>query len=420
MIVSHSSFDRGTVRAGFIPLTDCAPLIVAHELGFAREEGLDLLLVRETSWATVRDRIAVRRLDVSHMLAAMPLASNLGLTPLPATLIAPIAFGVGGNTVTVSRELWAELAQHGATPDLSADNAARAFAEAVSARRRRSAPRIVLAVVHPYSAHRYLLAYWLASAGIDPDRDLEIVVVPPPLMADALGGRQIDGFSVGEPWGTVATLEGNGHIITTTTHIWRASPDKVLGMRRDWAEESPERLARLIRAVYRAAEWCDAPDHTAELSRLMARPEYLDRPVEAVSAGLMRRLATAGGASHPIPGFMTYFARAATFPWHSHALWFFSQMVRWGDATLSQANLDIVRNSFRPDLYRAALQPLGVTLPSANAKVEGALDQSTPVASPSGRLMLGPDRFFDGRVFDPDRVADYIAGFDISARDARF
>jgi ABC-type nitrate/sulfonate/bicarbonate transport system substrate-binding protein len=414
--MTSGSLAQRTVRAGFIPLTDCAPLIVARELGFAREEELELALVRETSWATVRDRIAVRRLDVSHMLAAMPLASNLGLTPLPATLIAPIALGIGGNTVTVSRELWAELAGQGATPDLSATNAALAFADTVKARRKQSRPRIVLAVVHPYSAHRYILAYWLASAGIDPERDLEIVIVPPPLMADALGGRQIDGFSVGEPWGTVATLEGNGHILTTTAHIWQSSPDKVVGMRRDWAEENPDRVARLIRAVYRAAAWCDLPENTDQLAHLMARPEYLDRPVEAVSAGLRRRLATAGGSQVPIPGFLTYAAQAATFPWRSHALWFYAQMVRWGDAPLSRSHLDTVRDAFRPDLYREAVQPLGITVPSANAKMEGALETPTPVASPTGRLILGPDRFFDGGVFDPDHVAEYVASFPIRAR----
>ena len=401
------------IRAGFIPLTDCAPLIVAQELGFASEEGLDLQLVRETSWATVRDRIAVRHLDISHMLAAMPLASNLGLTPLPATLIVPVALGTGGNTVTVSRQLWAELAEHGATPDFSALSAAKAFALLVQSRKRRSAPRISLGVVHPYSAHRYQLAYWLASVGVDPDRDVEMVVVPPPLMADALAGHQVDGFSVGEPWGTVATFEGSGHILTTTTHIWQSSPDKVIGMRRDWAEQDPDRLSRLIRAIYRAAEWCDAPQHMRDLAELMARPEYLDRPAEVVNAGLERQLSTADGSTLAVPGFMTYAARAATFPWHSHALWFFSQMVRWGDATLSKASLEIVQASFRPDLYRAALTPLGVTVPSANAKLEGALSTPTPVASPVGRLLLGPDTFFDGETFDPEDVGGYLARFAI-------
>lgn len=418
-MTGKSSHALQTIRAGFIPLTDCAPLIVAEELGFARQEGLKLDLVRETSWATIRDRIAVRHLDVSHMLAAMPLASNLGLTPLPAALVAPVALGTGGNTVTVSRQLWAELQEHGATPDFSARNAANAFAALVSSRKRRAAPKITFAVVHQYSAHRYQFAYWLASAGVDPDRDLDIVVVPPPLMADALAGHQVDGFSVGEPWGTVAALEGSGHILTTTTHIWQYSPDKVVGMRRDWAEKDPDRLARLVRAVYRAAEWCDAPQHAPELAEIMARPQYLDRAPEAVKPGIERRLATADGSVLAIPAFMTYAGHAATFPWQSHALWFYSQMVRWGDATLSTASLEAVKAAFRPDLYRAALAPLGLTLPNASSKVEGALRSVTPVAATTGRLDLGPDVFFDGGTFDPEDVEGYLASFSVPGSSAR-
>ena len=168
------------VRAGFIPLVDAAPLIVAARLGFAETEGITIALERETSWAAVRDRVAVSHLDVAHMLAPMPLAANLGLGPLPARLVAPIALGTGGNTLTVSRSLWTHLEACGATPDLDAAPSARAFGEVARRRAAEGAPKLTLAVIHPHSAHRYQIAYWLATAGVELGRDVGLVVVPPP------------------------------------------------------------------------------------------------------------------------------------------------------------------------------------------------------------------------------------------------
>ncbi len=229
------------IRAGFMPLIDAAPLIVAARIGFATAEGIAIDLVRETSWASLRDRIAVRHLDVAHMLAPMPIAANLGLTSLPTRLLAPMALGSGGNTITVAMPLWQELAQHGATADFDARRAADAFAAVVRARKAADRSPLTIAVVHPHSAHHYQLAYWLAAAGIDPTRDVDIVVVPPPLTADALSGRQIDAFSAGEPWGSIAVSKGVGCILTTNAHIWRSSPEKVLGVREAWAEEDRDR-----------------------------------------------------------------------------------------------------------------------------------------------------------------------------------
>ncbi len=398
------------IRAGFIPLLDCAPLVAAARAGFGADEGLHIELVRETSWASLRDRISVRHLDVAHMLAPMPIAASLGLTPLPARLIAPIALGFGGNTVTISNAMWAELADLGAPADFAPMPTAKAFAALVRDRRRRGAPRPVLAIVHPHSAHHYQLAYWLAAAGVDPKADVELVVVPPPLMPDALAGGQIDGFCVGEPWGSVAALSGTGRILTTNVHIWRSSPEKVLGLRLAWAEEEPERLARLVRAVYRAAVWCDDPANRESLAGLLAAPDILNRPAADLARSLSRRLPGPGGAMIAVDGFLTFAAGAATFPWVSHAAWFYAQMVRWGQVALTPEGLAKARASFRPDLYRHSIEGLDVALPAANEKVEGSLASRTPVGS-TGSLMLGPDGFFDGLVFDPADVPGYLAGF---------
>ena len=403
------------IRVGFMPLTDCAPVVAASLIGFAEAEGLQVKLTKETSWATLRDRIAVRHLDAAHMLAPMPIAANLGLTPLADRLIVPMALGFGGNTITVSRSLWSELKAAGAPARLEAAGTARALAEVVAMRHRRGAPKLVFGVVHHHSAHQYQLSYWLAAAGITPNRDLDIVAVPPPLMPDALAGGQIDGFCAGEPWGRVASAARSGRVVTTNIAIWRTSPEKVLGVGKDWAEEDPERHFRLIRAVYKAAVWCDDPAHRPELARLLSRPEIFDLPAEILQANFERRVAVDDGEDIRVDGFLNFAASAATFPWTSHAAWFYSQMVRWGEVQMSADGYARAQSTYRPDLHRAALAPLGVPLPTASAKIEGALAVETAVPSTTGRLSLGPDRFFDGAVFDPEKITEYLAGFAVKA-----
>ncbi len=399
------------VRAGFLPLVDCAPLVVARELGFAEQEGIELQLVRETSWATIRDRLAVSHLDVAHILAPMPVAANLGLGPLQIPMLVPMALGTGANSVTVSRELWQGLSPYLDAADFDAANALRALSRVVRKRETQSLPCLSLGVVHPYSAHHYELAYWLASAGLIPREAIDLVVIPPPLMPAALASGHIDGFCAGEPWGTVAATDGNGVILTTNSQIWQNSPEKVLGVREDWAETHGDGVSRLVRALYRSAEWCDATGNQEELATILADDRYVGQKTEQIRPCLARRLKTADGELLPVEGFLNFSSKAATFPWTSHALWFFSQMVRWGQVAFSQQGVEIARGTYRPDLYRASLEPLGIEIPSANAKVEGALKIETPAGSALGQLRLGPDTFFDGVVFDPDRLEAYLEGF---------
>jgi len=396
------------ITAGFLPLLDSALLVAAREKGFADQEGIELVLVRENSWASIRDRLAVGHFDVAHVLAPMPIAFNLGLSPLAARTIAPMALGLGGNAVTVSLGLWRAMQEHGAAADFDPASTGAALRGVVASRG--GAAPLRFAVVHPHSGHNYELRYWLAACGIDPAADIEIVIVPPPLMADALGAGQIDGYCVGEPWSTAAVVKGVGRIATVKAAIWRSSPEKVLGVAAAFAEANPGALAALLRALYRAAAWCGLPGNRDELARLLGSPAYVDRPAEwllpalsgVIGAGLEQRVTVAD--------FFVPHAKAATFPWKSHALWFYSQMVRWGQVEPSEANEAIARDTYRPDLYRSALQSLGVALPGANAKVEGALRAATPVGSAGASLVLGPDGFFDGKIFDPDRVGEYLAG----------
>ena len=404
------------ITAGFLPLLDSALLVVAREKGLAEEEGVALSLVRESSWANIRDRLAVGHFAVAHMLAPMPIACNLGLTPLAAPTLVPMALGLGGNAVTVSNALWQAMLQHGARGDLDPASVGAALHAEIDARARLSKDPLRFAVVHPHSGHNYELRYWLAACGIDPDRDTEIVIVPPPLMADALGAGRIDGYCAGEPWNTAAVAKGVGRIATVKAAIWKSSPEKVVGVAARWAEAEPDALAALLRALYRASTWCATPGNRGELAQLLADPRYIGCPAEWLHPALEGAIHAGGEDVVAVPDFFVPHAKAATFPWKSHALWFYSQMARWGQVAASASNETIARGTYRPDLYRAALKPLGVALPAANAKVEGALKTATPVGSAGASLMLGPDGFFDGAVFDPDHVDDYINNSSASRR----
>ncbi|KQX42437.1 nitrate transporter [Devosia sp. Root436] len=393
------------LTAGFLPLLDSALLVLAHEKGFAATEGLELHLVRETSWANIRDRAAIGHFDIAQMLAPMPLAASLGLTPIATPMIAPIVLGLGNNAITVSAELWHAMADQGAPGDLAAGPAGAALARVVAA----SPRKLRFCVVHQTSSHNYELRYWLAASGIVPDRDIEIVVLPPPLLPDALGTGGIDGYCVGEPWNSIGVATRGAHIATVKASIWQSSPDKVIGMRASWADRHPDLVAALIRAIYRAGIWCADPANHPEAARIMSAPAYLDTASAIVARALTGRLDIGGGVTSQVRDYFIPHAGAANFPWKSHALWYYSQMVRWGEVTQGSANATTAAATFRPDLYRTALAPLGMPVPSADFKTDGAHATPSIIAATTGSLTMGPDLFFDGAIFDPDALESYIA-----------
>jgi NitT/TauT family transport system ATP-binding protein len=396
---------RHAITAGFVPLLDSALLVAAREKGFAEAQSIDLTLVRERSWASIRDRLAVRQFDVAHILGPMPIACNLGLSAPAPKMIVPMALGLGGNAVTVSAALWQAMAGAGATDDLDAHRNGAALRKVIDGR---GGEPLRFGVVHPYSGHNYELRYWLAASGVDPDRDIEILVLPPPDMGDALAEGLIDGYCAGEPWNTFGVLKRGAHLATVKAAIWKSSPEKVLGVNARWGEANPEALAALLVALHHASLWCgDARNH-AELARLLALPAYVGRAADLLLPALSGNLPVGGGVVRPVGDFFVPHAKAATFPWKSHALWFYTQMVRWRQVAHTEANREIAAETYRPDVYRTALKALGIAMPSASAKVEGALTTETPVGS-SGALTLGPDGFFDGGRFDPDAVDGYIA-----------
>lgn len=402
-----------TTVVGFIPLLDCAPLAVAVEKGFASEQGLDLRLVRETSWANIRDRVVVGHFDAAHMLGPMAIASTLGVGHLKVPMAVPLSMGLGGNAITLSLRVWDAMIAEGAVVGDEPKAVGEALRRVVQARERAQKTQFTFAMVYPFSAHNYELRYWLAACGIDPDRDVRLVVIPPPLLVDAMREGQIDGFCVGEPWNSLAVAVGVGGIAVPTTAIWRLSPEKVLGCRLEWTQRHPDRLQALVRALHRSAQWCEDPANHPELARLLAEPRFVGAPTDILLRGLSNRLRLYPDAElRQLPHFYVPVSQAATFPWVSHALWFYSQMVRWNQVAFDPSHVSQVRATYRPDLYRLALAKSASGVPTIDTKIEGAQQDASLIPATPEPMRYGPDGFFDGRRFDPDDLVNYLRELD--------
>ena len=400
------------LRIGFIPLVDSAALVAAQAMGFARAEGLEVELTREMSWATLRDKLAVGAIDAAHLLAPIAVASKVAIGNPKPPLVALMSLSMNGNAISVSSALFDEMKAAGAfaSPDDIAGKG-RALAAIIAARKAAGAPRLTFAVVHTFSPHNYELRYLLGAAGIDPDVDVDLVVVPPPYVVDHLRNGLIDGFCVGAPWTTVGLAEGLTRVIAVKPQIWRFGPEKVLAVREDFVAGDEDTVLRLIRATKAAGEWADAKENRNALARLLAAPDILDMPQERVEASLAGRIPIDDGAATEIEDYIVFDRGGASFPWRSHALWFYTQMIRWGQVAHTPEHTRAAAASYRPDLYRRAFAGTAVTLPGSNAKVEGALLAPQPAGSTTGRLVLPGDGFFDGRVFDPHDIEGYLAGF---------
>ena len=400
-----------TIRAAFLPLTDSAVLVAAREKGFAAAEGIELELVRATSWATLRDRLVYGQVQAAHMLAPLAVAVTLGLSQQPAALAAPFKLNLNGNMLVMSTEFAAAL-----EPDLTARLAdplgtAHDFAAAIGLYRRKP----IIGVVHRFSSHALELRYWLASAGIDPDRDVVMRVLPPSLMVEASRSGEIDGFIAGDPWPAAAIEEGLVEAVALGARIWQRGVEKVLAFRAEWMEDNAETVDRFLVAMTVAARWCDDPANHGELATLLARPDYVDEPAAIIERGLRGQVIPRQGAAPiEVADFLLFHREATAFPWRSQALWIYSQLVRWKQVARSGQAERAAAAVFRPDVYRRALGGSDVAMPGASMKLEGAVIAPTGVGAHRGALTLGPDRFFDGRVFDPEHVADYVAGFDES------
>ncbi len=379
---------RPRLRIGLLRLTDGAPVIAAHEFGFFADEGLETELMVEPSWANIADKLAYGFFDAAVIMPPLAFAVQLGMRGAAQPLWIPWMLSAGGNTVTLGPALARETEAH-------AGSTAAALASCLRAR-----PR-TLGVVHAYSTHNLLLRYWLAAAGVVPGRDVRLTVVPPAQAVEALAAGQIDGFCAGAPWGEVARRAGAGVTVATSSDIWQNAPEKAFAVRRRWAEEQPEALAGALRALLRAAKFCDEPENAAYTASLLSRARYLAVDSHAI-------LATLPGGARP-GDTCAFFRGATTFPWQSQGLWFLAEMRRWG---LIDGGVDLhalIEQVYQPALYRTVLGPLHEPAPVVDRKREGAHDASWHFPASVGSIAMPPDGFCDGAVFDPDAVPAVLA-----------
>lgn len=409
--------EKPRIDLGFIPLTDCAPLVIAKEKGFFRKHGLEVRLFREVSWANIRDKVFAGVLDGGHMLAPMPIATTLGLGELKKPTITALSLDLNGNAITVSQRLYRRMAE--LDPEAAAERSmsVRALKKVIESDRKRGYSPLCFATVFPFSTHNYMLRYWLAAGGIDPDCDVRLVVIPPPHMVDYLKAGEIDGYCVGEPWNAQAVAQGVGRTLITDYEIWNNKPEKVLGVNREWAERHPATHRALLMALLESAQWIDRPENRVEVAEILAREDYVSAPADVVKMSMT-------GSFHyqidaepaPLPDFNVFFRYAATFPWRSHAVWFVTQMYRWGQLRDPIDIRALAEEVYRPDLYREAAQALGLPFPTVDYKTEGQHDQPWTLQEATEPMSLGKDRFLDGGVFDPLRPVDYLEQFALHNR----
>jgi len=387
---------RTVVECGFLPLVDCAPLAIAREMGFAEEERLDLVLRKEPTWSAVRDRLALGRVDAAHMLAPVPIAMSMGLGAMPKRLDVLSVLSANGNVIGVTPDLARRMRDAGGSHDfMDAAGIGRSLIAAAGHPLR-------IGVPFPFSMHAELLYYWLGALGVEAPKNLFVRTVPPPLMAEAMAAGEIDAFCVGEPWGSIAVETGVGELILPGCAIWQFAPEKVLAVRNDWAEQNPEIAARLMRALWRSAKWLSEEENRITVAEILSREAYLNLSPETIERALSGCLTVApDGTERTAPRFVEFFGGAATFPWRSQAVWIATQMAARAGLDRGEA-VAVARSCFRSDLYRRNLGAIGVDLPGASEKLEGGLAGPTLVPSSHGEMLLGPDRFFDGRTFDPD------------------
>lgn len=378
---------------GYVPLTDAAPLIIAREIGFAAEEGLDLHLQRLQSWAQVRDLLGAGAVDAAHMLVPMPIAQALGLGPDYPAFDLLMILSQGGQTIAVSTALADRMRDQGHLFDFDDPLAAGTALHAATGGTLR------VGVPFPFSTHAELVWHWLGASGFTDG--LSVRTVPPPMMADALAAGEVDAFCVGEPWGSAAVEAGAGVLLLPGHTIWATAPEKGLVMRRDRAEADPQATGALMRALWRAGRWLDQGENRGTAAEILAREQYLNLPSEITERALIGRLIVSpAGMMRPVSNFISFYQGAANFPWKSLAALFAERIARHHGLDVPTA-MSAAMACFRTDLYRQHLRAAGADLPGASAKLEGAMGHPNAVASEKGQMILQPDAFFDGRIFEP-------------------
>jgi nitrate/nitrite transport system substrate-binding protein len=418
-IAAMLDVEKDELKLGFIKLTDCAPLVIAKEQGFFEDEGLFVTLEAQANWKILLDRVISGELDGAHMLAGQPIGATIGIGT-QADVITPFSMDLNGNGITVSNEVWKEMKKH--DPALAAEKPAHpitadALRRVVEDRRKLGEP-LRMGMVFPVSTHNYEIRYWLAAAGLSPgyyvgadttgttDADVLLSVTPPPQMPSTLEQGTIQGYCVGEPWNQQAVFRGIGVPVVTNYEIWKNNPEKVFGVTREWAEKHPKTLIATVKALIRAGKWLDATESNRRAAvEILSRSEYVGADREVIANSMTGTFEFEKGDIREMPDFNVFFRYHATYPFYSHAVWFLTQMRRWGQIPEEKPDAwydEIARRVYRPDVYREAARLL---------VAEGHLDAGEIPATDGYKPPDGG--FIDAIVFDARKPNDYLSKFSI-------
>jgi nitrate/nitrite transport system substrate-binding protein len=420
---SAQNLEKPDLKFGFIKLTDMAPLAVAAEKGFFEDEGLYVQLEAQANWKVVMDRVVNGELDGSHMLAPAPLAASIGFGT-KADIVVPFSMGFNGNAITVSNDIWKQMkpnvAMDGGKPvhPIKAD----ALKPVVDKYKAEGKP-FNMAMTFPAGSHNIKLRYWLAAGGINPgfyappqdisgqiNADALLSVTPPPQMPSTLESGTIFGYCVGEPWNQQAVFKGIGVPVITDEELWKDTPEKVFGVTKQWAEKYPNTYKAVTKALIRAAIWLDADNNgnRKEAIEMLSQKQYVGADVEVLAASMNGSFEYEKGDKRKLPDFNTFFRHGASYPSYGSAVWYLTQMRRWGMIAEQKPDnwyLDTAKNVYAPDVYLAAAKEL---VAEGKAKAED-FPADTGI-KPSQNF------FIDKIAFDANKANDYLAKFAIGLK----
>ncbi|MFK7917601.1 MAG: CmpA/NrtA family ABC transporter substrate-binding protein [Ilumatobacter sp.] len=423
-IVLGAPVEKPSLTLGFIKLTDMAPLAIAKEKGYFAEEGLNVTLEAQANWKVLLDGVIDGLLDGAHMLAGQPLAATIGYGTA-AELITPLSMDLNGNAITVSNQVWEMI-----EPDLPkggdglpvhpiSASVLRPVIEEFASR----GDQFNMGMVFPVSTHNYELRYWLAAGGINPgfygaggdatgviDAEVPLSVTPPPQMPATMEAGTIDGYCVGEPWNQAAVQQQIGVPIITDDQIWRLNPEKVFGIRKDFSETNPGTTSAIVRAMIKAQQWLDADGgaNRVEAVEILARPEYVGADAEVIAASMTGQFTFEPGDTRAAPDFNIFFREFAGYPFYSDAVWYLTQMRRWGQIDADQTDdwyRDVAASVYRTDLYMSAAQEL----------VDAGVIPAESIPDTDG-YKAPQDGFIDGITFDGTAPNAYLDEFDIGLK----
>jgi nitrate/nitrite transport system substrate-binding protein len=417
--------EKDELKLGFIKLTDMAPLAIAYEMGFFEDEGLFVTIEPQANWKVLLDGVIDGTLDGAHMLAGQPLAATIGFGT-KAHIVTPFSMDLNGNGITVSNTIWEEMKQY--VPKDEAGKpihpiSASALKPIVDRYKDEGKP-FNMGMVFPVSTHNYELRYWLASGGIHPglytednisgqvDADVLLSVTPPPQMPATMEAGTILGYCVGEPWNQAAVFKGIGVPVITDYEIWKNNPEKVFGMTKEFTEKNPNTTIALTKALIRAAEWLDADNNAnrAEAVEILSRPEYVGADEEVIANSMTGTFEYEKGDKREIPDFNVFFRYNATYPFYSDAIWYLTQMRRWGQITEAKPAewyAQVAADVYQPDLYLKAAQML----------VDEGLIKAADIPFGTDGYKPATSAFIDGIEYDGKKPLEYLNALTIGNKD---